>query len=205
MFSQAERKIKEERKKVAAIRNSSLYNGWDIRGDAHSEYVTSLNEIYYYREPAMGYVIDSYDPYIGSVELSHHEYMGYNLIERYNNYEGKPELDFRFAELQDVIDLKLGEEIQSIIIKSSNLKYASFSGEQPINFNIFVDTNLVETVNNLKIFISKHKAMINSINFVNIPSKATQLLYQMFCMTGGHYDITFEEAVEDKEKEYIKK
>ena len=204
MFSQAERKIKEERRKVAYIRNSSLYNGWDISGSAHSRYVR-LNDIYYYIEPVMKYVIDDYDSYTGSVELSHHEYMGYNLIERYHNDKGKPELDFRFAELQDVIDLKLGEEIQSVIVKSSNLRYASFSGERPIDFNIDVDTDFIETMNNIRIFIGKHKDIINSINFVNVSNKSAQLLYQMICMSGGHHDITFEETVEDKAKEYVKK
>lgn len=200
MFSKAARKIKVEKKKVAAIRNSSLYNGWNISGSARSRpgYVI-LNRICYDIEPVMKYVIDDYDSYIGSVELSHYEYAGYNLIERYDNYEDKTELDFRFAELQDVINLKLGEEIQSIIIKSSNLRYASFSGEQPINFNIDVDTDLIETVNNLRIFISKHKDMINSINFSNVPNKSTQLLLQMICSVGEQYTITFEELAVSQE------
>lgn len=202
MLSRADIKMKVEREKIIFERYKRGYRGRNILGNAKTRYVT-IDDISYVVSPVIKFIVDDYDSGIGSVELSHNEYMGYNLIETYYNKHDGNELDFSFAELQDVINMEVGDEIQSIILKTSNLKYTYLSGANLIDYTIIVDSDLIETVFNLRTFFKNNGDSINSIKFVNVPSKTIQVLLKKICNEGNQYNITFEES--SKNKEYIKK
>ena len=146
-------------------------------------------------------IVDAYGPG-GSVELSHHEYNGYDAIKDF--YGETSELDFRFAKVQDEIDINLNEEIEKIKLNCQNIKYTYFKGDKEVNYDITIDCNPVETILNLKEFLKNNKKTIKSINFQKVSNPVLKKLLLTTCAKEDKFEISFENT-EEKNKELIKK
>ncbi len=203
MFSKAEKEIKKERRKIIKelekYRKSRLYSGWDI-GETKA-YTIEEKNVSYYVEPVYTMIVDAYGPG-GSVELSHHEYNGYDAIKDF--YGETSELDFRFAKVQDEIDINLNEEIEKIKLNCQNIKYTYFKGDKEVNYDITIDCNPVETILNLKEFLKNNKKTIKSINFQKVSNPVLKKLLLTTCAKEDKFEISFENT-EEKNKELIKK
>ena len=163
-------------------------------------YTIIVNDMLYYIEPEYTRVVDDYGPG-GSVELDHYEYAGYDIIKRY--FGESSELDFSFSKTKDKIDITLNDRIKNIKLKSKNIQQAQFKGIQKIDYEIVLNTNIIETIINLKSFIKNNKKLINSITFQNNvnPILKTTILT---CMKEDKVLINFE-SKEEMNKTLIKK
>lgn len=121
--------------------------------------------------------ISSYDRLIGSIEQSHNRSIDYSIID---SYDGKTEeLDFTFAKPLDRIKIKCEEDINSIKLNSANLHETSISATQPLIININVDTKLMETLVEIKSFITRHRDIIKNVNLVGVDKSLESPLGKM--------------------------
>lgn len=163
MFNKAKSEWKKTLKSQEKEKNSKSYNGWDI-GKIGTYDVTKDGVLYHMNRPAK-LVVDNYDDYNGSIESSHHESIGYAIVE---GYEGNTEtLDFSFIRPQDAIRINCGEEIKTVIINASNLRDAILKSEHPLQIVIVVDTNKIDTLIGVKTFVKNHGGMVKGIKYVD--------------------------------------
>ena len=172
MFNKAKKEWKKEISSYKKERRSKLYNGWDI-GEMGDYTIIRDGVVYYYEKPAR-YVIDSYDDAIGSVELSHHESLGYSIIK---GYKGDTDtLDFTFARPQDEIRVKCDDGIKNIKLNASHLRYATIKCSHPLDIKVVVDTGKIDRWRGLQVFVKNNKEIIKSISFVDHKSQINDML-----------------------------
>ena len=110
-------------------------------GERGKIYSYQYNGITYYLQDATKYVVDDYDEFTGSVELSHYEGLGYkNIIGYEEDVDG---IDLTWMSPFDSIDLMANENLKSISLSSENLNEfycKNLNGE--INFDIHLVPNL---------------------------------------------------------------
>ena len=163
MFNKAKSEWKKTLKSQKREKNSKSYSGWDI-GEIGTYDVTKDGVLYHMNRPAK-LVVDNYDDYNGSIESSHHESIGYAIVE---GYDGNTEtLDFSFIRPQDAIRINCSEEIKTVIINASNLRDAILKSEHPLQIVIVVDTNKIDTLIGVKTFVKNHGSMVKGIKYVD--------------------------------------
>ena len=169
------------------IRKSGMYHGEDVGYDLPETLV--YQGVRYKVEPAWKLVVDSFDELIGSVELSHRQGLGYAFV---SSYFGNPEvLDFRFARVQDNIDLKLRDNVKDIYLNSANIRYTYIDGIQKCNYDITSDSDLIDFVISLKYFIKNNKNTIASINFQGMDNQFVLPIIVKVCIDNGVSSISF--------------
>ena len=185
--------IKEARKSI----NSKLYNGWDI--GKVEPYTVTHKSMNYTVKPQYIVSDDSVDVCLGgSTELSHKSSLGYSVID---HYEGKKdELDFTFAEPQDIIKIQLADNIKKVVTNFSNLENAEFRGKEAISYDVILDCSMLETFKVLKTFFDKNPEMIKYINFYGINNTILKQLLEKAC-TIYEYNATFHKEMRTDEVE----
>ncbi len=149
---------------------SKIYN------NAHIE--ISENVVYLLKD-AQAYIIDEYDEYLGSVELSHYEELGYENVVNYS--------PLNYADYIDALDLtwmepdasfcfegnKHNKSIKQISVNIVNLKFSYLSDY--ISEDNFHDVelivhnsnlNIVRQAQYLKAFLQDNSTYLKSIKFV---------------------------------------
>ena len=167
MFNKSVREQKKELKNYKKEIKNNTFD--DDIGDICGFKYHTIGNVIYVSEPAWKLVIDDYDSGIGSIERSHKETKGYSIINDYRcEYDTKvEELDFTFAKPQDVIDVKLDDDIKRVKVNSTNLRYTSFESEHPVLISVVVDTDVIDTLLGLKSFIESNRDTIRDINLIN--------------------------------------
>lgn len=132
----------------------------------------SHNEDRFLIKSALKYVIDSYDYYLNSVEQSHYEELGYNIVKNYNIDDEKEVLDLTWMSKNDIFDFKKNKDhkrIKQINVNIDNIEYSHL----PIGKEMFHDIKLVINYNNSKISsIRQAKALSSFIKImVNVYKK----------------------------------
>ena len=144
--------------------------------------------------------MDGYDDLMSGIELSHRQGLGFSIIK---SYHGNPEkLDFRFARVQDNIEVKQKENIKDVYLNSVNIRYTFIDGSDKCNYDITINSDIIDFAISLKWFIRNNKDTIESINFQGVENRLMAMLIGKICAEGGINKISFvdEESV-DIEKE----
>ena len=133
------------------------------------EFEQTRNGVKYHCQPAWKLVVDDYDPVIGSIELSHRETKGYSVVDSYCCPDKRTvsELDFTFAKPQDVINVKLDDNIKKVKINATNLRYTKLEGKHTVFVNVVVNTGTVDTLLGLKRFIKGNRNIIRDVTLLN--------------------------------------
>ncbi len=172
MFNKAKKERKKEISSYKKERNSRLYNGWDI-GKSGPDMVTRDGVTYYLDWPTH-HVVDHYDPNLSSSELSHQESVGYAVVD---GYKGDTDtLDFTFIRPQDEVAVTCDENIKTIKINATNLRYSSIKATQPLDIKVVVDTGKIDRWFGLKTFTERHKDIIKSVSFVSKEDELKDML-----------------------------
>ena len=167
--------------------NSKLYNGWDI-GDTERESFNYKGVLYIIRN-AHRRVIDDYDEALASVELSHHEALGYRMIE--SETPDAEVLDFRFAKPEDYITVEDDQKAKLVYLKSSNVRYAEAYAPSMAKYDITLDTNIPDLVISTRIFLKTNKECISGMNFQGVENNTIKDLLTKMCNKYGVTDVTF--------------
>ena len=210
MIDRALKQIKKNEKIIKNKYNEATkrrqYRGWDI-GDL-KEKTISHNGIIYIISPAFHSVVDDYDENLGSIELSHRESSGYSLISGYKvkkNNLIQDCLDFTFAKTEDIIELKVDENIENIKLNSINLRYSTIESTKKLNFNIVFDNNVFDNALSFRMFIENNRDIIKSINFEGLSdNKILRGFVKRICAKNEIFEITFEESTNSSEKTFVK-
>lgn len=167
MFNKSKREWKKVLREQEKYRNDRIYGGSDI-GEM-GEYAVTIDGVQYHIDRPSHLVVDAYDEALGSIELSHHESDGFGIVDGYN---GKTDtLDFTFIKPQDTIKINCGEEIKTVKINASNLRYAKINTDHPLRIVIVIDTDKIDTLLGEKAFVKKHRDVIKEIEYVR-PTKS---------------------------------
>ncbi len=202
MFNKALKNQRKEELKLLKEYKKSLkqnYNGYDI--GMIKPKIRKYNDVDYRIEPAWRLMVDDYDETIDAVELSHKQGLGFSIINSYSS--NAIDLDFRFAEVQDIIDIKLNSVIQKIHLNSSNIRYAFFKGDCDIKYDITIDTDIVDFIISLKQFLDNNIYTVESINFQNA-NALTARIASKICFENNVGVVTFINDKKDKIKVHKK-
>lgn len=139
---------------------------------------------------AQQYIIDDYDEYLGNVELSHYEELGYNIVRAFDILEvdeNFDQLDFSWMDNEDIIQLEkspLNKNIKRINVNVDNLEYASLPiGEEQLQeFSVSVqgkDSKLssLKAIKAINKFISSYNTGITEgIEFIGFNPIMMQII-----------------------------
>ena len=107
---------------------------------------------------ALRYIVDDYDEYLGSIEQSHYEEAGFNVIYNYNQFEESNELDFTWMHKNDIFKIERNDQNKRIRKVKSNIDNLAYS-ELPVGEDMFHDLDL-------EIFDNESKmTLINKVRF----------------------------------------
>lgn len=188
MFNKALKEQEKEMKKnkaeyQVAVENRN-YKGWDI--GYQEPYDFEFQGVVYHIEPAWKLVVDDYDEYLCSIELSHREGLGFSRI---TSYKGETDtLDLRFARVQDDVDLKVTDEINTIILNSGNMRYAFIEGTRKYQYNINVNSEIIDFALSLNYFIKNNKTNISRLEFQNVKNRLFAIAIGRLC---NEHDIDY--------------
>lgn len=132
---------------------------------------------------ATEYVIDDYDQYLGSVELSHYEDLGYDIVTGYSGDVST--IDLTWVKKEDVIELKTNENLERVFINCLNSKTAKFYSDNSISFEMIVNCNVVVAGSALKRFLANNASKINNINFYNVTNVIVKRYLEELCHSYG--------------------
>ena len=90
---------------------------------------------------ALNYVVDDYDEYLGSIEQSHYEEAGFNIIYNYNQFEESNELDFTWMHKNDIFKIARNDQNKRIRKVKSNIDNLGYS-TLPVGEDMFHDLDL---------------------------------------------------------------
>lgn len=119
---------------------------------------------------ALSYVVDDYDEYLGSVEQSHYEDLGYYEVKNFNVPTGVDTLDLTWMDSDDIFDLDENEQIpfiRNLIVNIDNLGYSNLpkSAEQlalTVNGNN-TKLSIVSQIKAFKDFVTKNRSKLTAI------------------------------------------
>ncbi len=128
-------------------------------------------------------VVDAYG-YDGSVEISHREYSGYNVLRSFNLLDSTTTLDLTWMRSIDEFDLsniKQQEYIKELKVNVDNLDYSYYKPEYnvPIILTICYGNKKIgffKKIKKYKQFIEYNKEIIESVRFENLPSLMEKIL-----------------------------
>ena len=161
-------------------------------------------------EAATKRIVDDYDPYIGSVELSHDEYLGYSEITGFKAVEFTDTLDLTWASTADVIYLRRmnPEEfapIDHILINIENMRCTTlpFKNMEFKQVELTVKhkdkigiINSIKQIRNFKGLISTYPKNFSKINLEGFSGTMRSLLTS----AAKKYKIPVSVIEEEKEK-----
>ena len=177
------------------------FNGNNI-GDVEPK-IIKYNNVDYLVEPVWKLVIDNYDEDLDDIEASHKQGLGFSVITSYG--DNTEELDLRFANVQDNIELRLKPIIKKICLNSANLKYSYFDGDNDIKYDITVNSDLTDLIISLKDFIQNNINNIESINFQNVNNIILAKLIEKTCFDNNIENITFTNKQNNKKSKLMSK
>lgn len=148
-------------------------------------------------------VVDAYG-YDGSVELSHREYSGYDVLRSFNLPDSTVTLDLTWMRSIDefsLTNIKQQEYIEELKVNIDNLDYSYYSPEYNVPILLTVcygnkKIGFLKKIKSLKHFIESNKDIIGSVKFENFPS----LIEKMLITYTEKHDI----KVYEKEKAKVK-
>lgn len=134
---------------------------------------------------ALQYVIDDYDEYIGSVEQSHYDDLGYYEVINFNLLDNAEVLDLSWMRKRDVFHLENNNQFQhisEIIVNIDNIGYSYLPVNE--NNNKFVLTvrgfdsknNVIQQIKDFKYFIEKHVKVLDCIKLEGFPRVVESVL-----------------------------
>ena len=120
---------------------------------------------------ALNYVVDDYDEYLGSVEQSHYEEAGFNIVYNYNQFEESNELDFTWMHNNDIfriVENDQNKRIRTVKTNIDNLGYSTLPVEndmfQDIDLEVYDNESKMSIFNKVRFFnefISKHRKALS--------------------------------------------
>ena len=134
---------------------------------------------------ALRYVIDDYDDYLGSVELSHYEKLSYNEVADFNFPEGTEELDFTWMNPDDVVDLNIRNEqlmfIRRIKMNIDNVGF-SYLPEALQNVQLTINNNgtklgLIQQIKSLRSFLRQNGSRLEEVKLEGFTPLVEKILY----------------------------
>ena len=158
----------------------------DVRTEQHGDKLFKL-------EQAMEYIIDDYDEYLGSVELSHYEALNYYNVTDYKPLDATTmdTLDLTWVSSNDVIDLSylsFQEEekqylayVSKIIVNIDALTYGRIKGMHNFTLEVHnsdVKLSVINQVKTLKKFLENTKD-ISAVKFVGYSPIMEAILSQV--------------------------
>jgi len=156
--------------------------GWEVR-----EFTNSDNVKFLIKE-AYEYVVDDYDPYIASVEQSHHESLGYSTVRKFE-YLGEgtiDTLDLTWMRKQDCFKLEYNEQYENITIVKANIDNLDCSHlprkkekDKDIDLIVYGDETSLRPLKQIRIFkrfIKRNQPKLNSIKLEGFKPLMTQVL-----------------------------
>lgn len=113
-------------------------------------------------------------------------------------------LNFEFLKSNDIVEMKIKEDIKNVKIPFSRLKRVNFKECKNINFEIFFDVNISDAISTLHYFFHNNLSFVSSITFFNVNDNLNQSLLKRVCTTYGIENYSFIND-ENEKKEVIEK
>lgn len=156
----------------------NVENNYLQKGNIYEE---KHGDVWFLFESAMQYVVDAYDDYLGSVELSHYESLGYSEVKRYNMNFPSNTLDLTWMDKEDIFDFEKSDShayIENINVNIDNLDYSKLpmceDGFNNLKMTVFKKgskKNIIKQAKILKSFIEKHQlCLIRGVELVGFTS-----------------------------------
>ncbi len=143
---------------------------------------------------ALKYVIDDYDEYISSVEVSHFEDLGYYEVINFDLPIDVSTLDLTWMRTDDVFRLEDNNQLQfikEIQVRIDNLGYSRIPVESISDYGLLLTVNgaeskssVVQQIKDFKWFIMKHRACLNGIKLEGF-SPVVEYLLTMYAKKCG--------------------
>ena len=141
--------------------------------------------------------------------------LGYNYVVDYEKESDVRTLDFSFLDIADIIKMGLKDDVDKVILKSSNIRYANFdidddyNSDIPVNIEIMVDTGVIDTRDSIKEFINNNKSICEkdcSLVVKGVTSDFSKLLIMKSILSSEipNMNVSFNNKVNNnKPKKYI--
>lgn len=146
---------------------------WNINPEQFNDktFKHTHNDTIFLFKRSLQYIIDDYDEYLESVELSHYEDLGYYKITNYNSPQQSEILDLTWMRKEDVFDFEKSTQHQFIKQIDVNIDNLGFS-HLPIGENMFNEVKLIvhnndsklsviNQIKNFKSFINEHSSALS--------------------------------------------
>ena len=176
-----------------------------------AEKIVQHKDVDYRIELAWRLVVDAYDEYLGSIEMSHLESLGHYTVKGYN---GDPKVvDFSWVDKEDKILAQLKDTTEKVIINLQHLNFTYFYGSHSDTRECIVNVNLKGSdftrLSYLRSFLSDNKDSFGVINFIGVQSKVVQKYCSMMCSFYGvkcSFDPVLKDySLDEKAEESIQK
>lgn len=135
---------------------------------------------------ALYYVIDAYDEYLGSVEQSHYDDLGYYEVANFNLPDTVDTLDLIWMKKDDIFSLEANDQFQSIReiqVNIDNLGYSHLPVKSISKNGALLTINgseskssIIQQIKGFKSFLTDHFAYINSLKLVGFTPIVETLL-----------------------------
>lgn len=129
------------------------------------------NNVKFFLYRATRYVVDDYDDVLGSVELSHHEDLGYYKIRKLSSPYPLDVLDLTWMDKEDIFNFESNPQYQSIKqihVNIDNLGFSYlpigndyFNNIQLVVYNNNSSISTIIQIKNFKTFIREHASAIS--------------------------------------------
>lgn len=138
---------------------------------------------------ALEYVVDEYDETLNSIEISHYEELGYNIVRNYNSESIIERLDLTWMNKDDIFTFYENEEhsyIREIHVNIDNMRYSTlptdemmFNDVRLIIYNDNSKLNILQQIKVIDAFIEQHtKCLKRGVMFLGFSPISFTILSQ---------------------------